>query len=322
MKKAHGLWFGLGNYECGKIQGSLSSKYECKQCGVFCSYNEIVPGCTQVVFPIIIGLLSGTILGVLMMVIIHHKLNKLLGIIHKYMVVRRHTRKDDRIFKVSKLIKNNTRDDVEMNLGSITSVKGKDIIQERRNAKLAEFEHEYIEPNDMHDLSVNRFKSNTNKSEPKIEMTYTDTTTGCQQEDKPANETSDVSTVTNLRRQVKIEHDALYTNNLPASNTSPSLKKVMLTGILLSSATMAKACDQTLLIKSDGNVCDLTECKNIKMYNFPILTGQSICFKDVEGEILHIEIHQSYYRSRYMLMYYTSDFIIDTESYYECKGRN
>lgn len=64
----------------------------------------------------------------------------------------------------------------------------------------------------------------------------------------------------------------------------------------------------------------MTECKNIKMYNFPILTGQSICFKDMDGEILHVKIHKSYYRSRYMLMYYTSDFMTETESYYECKG--
>lgn len=94
---------------------------------------------------------------------------------------------------------------------------------------------------------------------------------------------------------------------------------VLLGAAVLSGIKPSECCDQTLYIKSDGRVCDMVECKSIRMYNFPLQTGQEICFKDTEGEILSVSIENSYIAERYGLVYRTTDFEILTESYYSCR---
>lgn len=71
---------------------------------------------------------------------------------------------------------------------------------------------------------------------------------------------------------------------------------------------------------TNGKICDNTQCKDLSMCSFPIQTDESICFKDIAGEILQIKIHESVSKLRYKKMYLTTDYDIHTNSYWNCKG--
>lgn len=44
------------------------------------------------------------------------------------------------------------------------------------------------------------------------------------------------------------------------------------------------------------------------MYNFPLQTGQEICLKDYDGQLLAMSTDESYNAKRYALVYKTTDF--------------
>lgn len=69
-------------------------------------------------------------------------------------------------------------------------------------------------------------------------------------------------------------------------------------------------CDNHLFVLSNGKVCEKKICKNLAMASFPIQTGQSICFTDINDEQISITIESTYYRTQYHHMYDTSEFEI------------
>nr|QYW05744.1 MAG: glycoprotein precursor [Phasmaviridae sp.] len=79
-------------------------------------------------------------------------------------------------------------------------------------------------------------------------------------------------------------------------------------------------CLHNLYMTSSGKVCNDIQCNVVSTYQFPLEKGQSICFKDTDGNILELMIENSYLRERYDLMYLTSDYIVKTDSYYRCKS--
>lgn len=60
-----GIHYGLIEYDCGGTIGSAVSKMECKPCGLFCKQNEFIVGCEQEFFPIMLGVIIGTLLSIL-----------------------------------------------------------------------------------------------------------------------------------------------------------------------------------------------------------------------------------------------------------------
>lgn len=73
-------------------------------------------------------------------------------------------------------------------------------------------------------------------------------------------------------------------------------------------------CDNNLFVSSNGKICEKNKCKNLDMLSFPIQTGQSICFRDVNDDTLSITIISTYYRTKYHHMYDTSEFEIKVET--------
>lgn len=74
------------------------------------------------------------------------------------------------------------------------------------------------------------------------------------------------------------------------------------------------ACDNNLFVSSNGKICEKNKCKNLDMLSFPIQTGQSICFRDVNDDTLSITVTSTYYRTKYHHMYDTSEFEIKVET--------
>ncbi|XP_055642406.1 uncharacterized protein LOC129779147 [Toxorhynchites rutilus septentrionalis] len=80
------------------------------------------------------------------------------------------------------------------------------------------------------------------------------------------------------------------------------------------------ACDNTLFISSTGEVCEQTHCRTMGMYEMVLLTGSVLCFRDVNGNYLKLEMTEAYNLYTSSLMYYTADYEITTAHKWQCKG--
>lgn len=77
------------------------------------------------------------------------------------------------------------------------------------------------------------------------------------------------------------------------------------------------SCDETLYIKANGIICQGERCGDDLIIAFPIQTGKSTCFRDVNNDIITIHIRNTYDRIKYNHIYDTSDFDVkmETESF-------
>ncbi|AJG39296.1 glycoprotein precursor [Wuhan mosquito virus 1] len=89
---------------------------------------------------------------------------------------------------------------------------------------------------------------------------------------------------------------------------------------LLFMAAVAFGCDNTLFIRSDGKVCDDKQCISTSMYQLHLQSGSVVCFKDYKGDMMRFKIDAAYIRTRYHLVYYTSEYEIKTSYTSNCKG--
>lgn len=58
-------YYGLVSYLCDDVTGHLISRMSCHKCGVFCTENEMIEGCQQLMLPAIVGLTLGSLLTVI-----------------------------------------------------------------------------------------------------------------------------------------------------------------------------------------------------------------------------------------------------------------
>nr|UYE93725.1 MAG: glycoprotein [Orthophasmavirus culicis] len=62
-----GKHYGLIDYKCDNVAGSLFSKLSCEPCGLYCARNELVDGCQAFGIPMMVGMIIGFLLSVLIM---------------------------------------------------------------------------------------------------------------------------------------------------------------------------------------------------------------------------------------------------------------
>lgn len=82
----------------------------------------------------------------------------------------------------------------------------------------------------------------------------------------------------------------------------------------------AHTCDKNLYISSEGKICDINGCTNTHTQSLALMSGSTVCFKDYEGEKMEIKISNAYKRSRFNLIYKTSDYDVEVRSYDRCFG--
>lgn len=73
IKDVPGLWFGFIDYNCTDTSGHVFSKIECKDCGLYCTYNEQILQCKQDLSVFLIGFFSG--LAIFLIIILMLKKN-------------------------------------------------------------------------------------------------------------------------------------------------------------------------------------------------------------------------------------------------------
>lgn len=119
------------------------------------------------------------------------------------------------------------------------------------------------------------------------------------------------------KKQEKIEQnrDKFKTEHKSKQGIYPQLPTgvviLIMFGLLIG---LVCPCDNNLFVSSNGKICEKNKCKNLDMLSFPIQTGQSICFRDVNDDTLSITITSTYYRTKYHHMYDTSEFDIKMET--------
>nr|QPL15395.1 glycoprotein [Hymenopteran phasma-related virus OKIAV233] len=98
----------------------------------------------------------------------------------------------------------------------------------------------------------------------------------------------------------------------------PSLTNIAVSTLLVT-ADRTYACDRTLFMHSNGQVCDKVRCQNINSYSFNVGIGNTICFNTPSREMMKFEVIHTKEMSSYQQLYYTSDFEIELESTSSCK---
>lgn len=349
-----GLWFGLINYDCDNVKGNIISNFECKPCGVFCVYNEIVPGCKQYLFPLIIGVIIGIMMGILLLILSIKYGHKMIGsIIYKINLIRQKKVDNTRMkMRERMLLEGAELDDIKFKDQYSLNSKGKKLVSKNRDiirqkAARRATSASYIEPTiiqhedqpqlynisdevfHIYDNANARADKNSKSSVFKPSAPIKTEAYKLLQEEIDMMASYGSGGIDNHGNTNTIENTSTR-HNRPRQNHNinrdESIKKglgLLAAGVLLTSGLdTTNACDQTLFIKSSGKVCDNHSCKDISMYSFPIQTGQSICFKDSTGDSLSLKISSSYMRYRFNALYKTSDFKIETKSYYKCKGKD
>lgn len=247
FKMDNKLLFGLINYNCDNHTGVLVSKFECKSCGLFCNYNQLVPRCRNIVVPYILGGITGAIIGTVMYICSkyafgHIKRNVRLW--YNYKVTRRndqkHIKKVIDLSKIARLTPNVGFNDIKKDMNEN---KMKKILQKR-----------------------DEFKSTQNSNSQIIPRIYPEL---------------------------------------------PGIVIMIILGLLIG---LASSCENNLFILSNGKICESNKCKNFDMVSFPIQTGQSICFRDVNDDVLSISIISTHNRIKYYHMYDTSEFEVKMQT--------
>lgn len=127
----------------------------------------------------------------------------------------------------------------------------------------------------------------------------------------------DLEANVSVRKVSRLSHDAADNVSVCSNMTRVAIGA----GLVLSGLTpVVDCCDNTLYLSSNGKVCTKLECKETKTYDLPIVTGNTICFKDLNAETMMVHIEESYIRERYSHIYDTAYYNIVTSDYWECKG--
>ncbi|QBK47218.1 glycoprotein precursor [Anopheles triannulatus orthophasmavirus] len=108
--------------------------------------------------------------------------------------------------------------------------------------------------------------------------------------------------------------------NMHRENVNARPKLYTMAVAMMALLVVCDACDNTLFVQSNGKICDSNGCIDSSMYDIPLLTGSVICFKDYKSDIMKIKIEDAKIRTRYNLVYHTSEYIISADSKSNCKG--
>ncbi|QMP82244.1 glycoprotein, partial [Coleopteran phasma-related virus OKIAV235] len=334
--KVPGLWFGFIEYNCSNIMGSIISNFECKQCGLFCVYNQIIPGCSQDAFLIVIGVIIGSIIMLPFIILIAVKWHLFFDFILSKIIMLKTKMTIDKKFrrakKYGKMTGNKVRIDVEVG-NNLMKEADKERVSNHRGKVLNKLIGKGIEMKDdnydiIKDAKENIFPMRNFDPSIIVELSETIRTGSMIREsrlrklDVPASAPEYITVVDKPSTSKRPDTPPRIHSRRNSSSDMINRKKMMaaLTAGILLGTPGSHACDKSIYINSAGRICDVNNCYDTPMASFPLTTGQLICYKDVNGSIFNIKITNAYYRDRYQLLYYTSDYEIKYDTYRRCLG--
>ncbi|AJG39291.1 glycoprotein precursor [Wuchang Cockroach Virus 1] len=330
-----GLWFGKVDIHCGIVTQTIVSIYKCKPCGFYCNYNELSTECSNGMVPMGIGLAIAIVLFILAVCIFGNFMGKLVTSIikAKHYLIQRYS--DYKSYKIAKTITSRTNANVTVKFTNVKGLKDSQQVKilklrEKKVSKLRGLPHHYTE---IHELD-NKYESSkamylaTKANKVKYEQAKIE-----YEQAKIAKarlgELSKKAPNPPARRSLPVEDTTIpspsvsqpaitYHQVHPPKKIYPSLYTV---GLVLMLFSYVSSCDQTLFLKADGKLCDDIGCHSMNMYSLPLSLGQTICFKDINGEMFEIWLDETHLINSYSAIYYTGSFILESESHWNCERR-
>uniref|UniRef100_A0AAT9J9T1 Glycoprotein n=1 Tax=Blattella germanica phasmavirus 1 TaxID=3133448 RepID=A0AAT9J9T1_9VIRU len=331
-----GLWFGKVDVTCGITTQSIVSIYKCKPCGFHCNYNELSVDCSNGLAPMVVGVAFSIIIFIILTCVFGNFMAKLVTTLinMKHYLVQKH--KDAKSYELAKRIKNSTNANVTVKFTNVKGLKSKHQVKilktrERKVKKLQIVDHQYTEI-DEGDAEYIRAKCEYQiAKQNKIKYEAAKATYIAIKESKidaankeplihqplPEPTQSPIPTTSGANIE-QVGHNRVTYHRAPRPRLYPAIYTMTLFMCLLS---FVSTCDQTLFLKADGKLCDDVGCHSLNMYSLPLTLGQTICFKDINGEMFKIWLDETHLLNSYTAVYYTGSFNIESESYWNCERR-
>lgn len=296
--KFDGLHYGFIEYNCDNITGVLVSKAECNSCGLYCASNEIILECRQrgtlFLFGFIIGLIPTIVLVIVLRKILYSIGHKIIdNVVYWY---------------------DNKRDEMELKKANKISKR----IDGNIRVKASYKRPITINPKKLNKLDAKRTTNSdyvTIIAEDPIEIVESPTSMS----EKPP--IAPKPLVKPKPINIPNKHENSKKVKTPYGAANVLLASLAISGSLCSLPT-SHACDNTLYVYSQGKVCDDQRCVEGGIYQLSLQSGSTVCFRDSNGDTMSMRVSDSYYRDRYMLQYYTSDYTLNVNTYSRCKVVN
>nr|WPR17621.1 MAG: glycoprotein [Beetle phasma-like virus] len=326
-----GLWFGYVTYVCDDTAGTLISKLDCKTCGFYCTYNNLVNGCEQWLVPFIISTTLTILVSLLLIAMSHKLIFKLSGDLLVNIVKLHYRIKDTKVIRRLKMMKKHSNVSIRPHLTQtiriIDPIRASqiDVLRNARlERELATTNPEYIELVETGGVEMN---ANFHTTREVGNVASVENSPNCQINIPYRHNYPDLDEIIKrqedimLKKVGKGKERSAPSAPMPRSR-SPSPVLALATAALIMSSVIPEnlGCDENLYMNSKGLVCKENECKELNTYFFHVQSGQSICFKDMEGEKFDIKIVETSMKSRFNLMYYTSEYSLKQDTYSNCKG--
>lgn len=294
-----GLVFGLVSWWCDNDYGSLIKNIECKDCGLYCTYNQQFEMC-RTLTPLIIGALVGTVVFIMALLLLVICFRKRLGYIANRMILHFITRDDRRRAGKVKTLNKIT--------GMMNPIRFKAMITSSKDINKMIMEQRM------------RLRKELTGDEPIYDKICI------------KDVVSDAEYLKVLERKVTDSpHYILGRPKMPLplsdearvvtySIRRPAFSKYTTTIMVMCMVSLVSCCDKTLYLSTQGKVCDEASCVEISTYQFSIKNGQAVCFNTPEGKTLKVHLRNTNIIIRYQASYYTCDYKLTKKSTYSCKA--
>lgn len=294
-----GIVFGLISWWCDSEYGSIIKNIECKDCGIYCTYNQQFEMC-KTSAPVSLGAILGAIIFLLLLsLVLTIFKEKIINITDKVIVY--FITADDR--KRVKKIKN-----LNKITGLLNPIKFKPITtkSDKINSMIVE--------------KRMNFRKDVTGDEP----IYGEI---C---NKDSND--DIEYMEVIERRLEVSpHNILGRPVMPLPQQSnvkyaktykkPPMHSLYTTTVMIMCIiNIISCCDKTLYLSTQGKICDKSNCLEMNTYQLSIRNGQVVCFNTPEGKTLKLHLRDTNIIVRYQAIYYTCQYTIETQSTYECKA--
>nr|UHK03097.1 MAG: glycoprotein precursor [Sanya phasmavirus 2] len=265
-----GLWFGLVSFTCDKVVGHEVSKFKCKDCGIYCPYNEYIEGCTTSV-PYWTGVTLGCIIGTLMCAISWCICGCYFPSIIDWAVYKLAKKRDRKAvkecMKLARLAKVTCTPDFKP-IPAITDTRKARLERERSKVAMRQGIEAALAASKQSTLKSHSIGAGGSAPRTQGTRLYPDT--------------------------------------------------IMVLTVIFMILGVCIGCDTNIYLASENKLCVSKQCYDVSTFQMALTKGELMCFTDSKGYKFQVKITSIKIVKRYSLMYYTSEFDIDSRSQYEC----
>ncbi|UHM27635.1 MAG: glycoprotein [Fushun phasmavirus 2] len=289
-----GLWFGLISFTCDDTIGHLISKFKCKDCGIYCIYNEYIEGC-QTGLPYWAGVCIGVIAGIVICAILWISSGPIGRAMYHWVLSKYYIRKDKKHEKMCRKVNKITGEQYPIVFGPCH-------IQDENKRSKIEANRNKLAAGLAMSITNTPIKSPSDERTPVVEDEFIKEL----KEMTQARGTSVPKPYHGKSDKIKYKH-RVYPN-IP----------LLLIMCLLVVVPSSDSCDTNLYLASENRICISNKCQEITSVQLTLKKGELVCFTDPKGSRFTIRINDIKVRKRYALMYYTSDYEVKTASQFNC----